>query len=486
MDALCRLAHGSDASFGAAWGPWEYVIGLGYDSSSVPSSHCGVRQPEAYTRFSMMDSKTFANGRGANQRVTANGALAGVQRMAASPNGFSPMRLSGFIRTHPEEIAKEWESFARTCSPAAAKMNVEQLRDHILPLLRFVADDMDAPQTGFEQSEKAQGRQPPAKVEATEAEQHAALRIIDGFTVDQVVGEFRALRASILRLWCTHRSANIQADPTQIIRFNESIDQMLTESVVRHGRLESQAREHSTSRDAFLATLSHELRGPLAAIVNGVYIVKASGAGNDSLAPVAAMMARQSQHLRRLLDDLLDLARISRNRLSINRVPTDIRQCIQDAVDANSDGLTQGARILNLDIPAAPLVGEVDCTRIVQVISILLNNAIKYSPAGSKIGISLTRDLECAVISVRDEGIGIAAEMQPRIFDAFYVTNANNLAKHGLGIGLWLAHRLVELHAGTLVAKSEGLTQGAEFRARIPLTVAVAAPAPHGSIACES
>jgi signal transduction histidine kinase len=379
------------------------------------------------------------------------------------------MRLSDFIRSHSEEIAKEWEAFARTCSPAAAKMNVDQLRDHILPLLRFVADDMDAPQTGFEQSEKAQGRQPLAKVEASEAEEHAALRIIDGFTVDQVIGEFRALRASILRLWIKHRSADIQVDPTQITRFNESIDQMVSESVGRHGHLEIQAREHSSSRDAFLATLSHELRGPLGAIVNGVHIVKASGAKNASLAPVAAMMCRQAQHLRRLLDDLLDLARISRNRLSISCVPTDVRQCVQDAVDANCQGLIQGAQILKLDIPEAPLVGEVDCTRIVQVISILLNNAVKYSPAGSRIDVSLTRDAEYALISVRDEGIGIAAEMLPRIFDAFYVTKENNLAKHGLGIGLWLARSLVQLHAGTIVAKSEGPTRGAEFCAAIPL-----------------
>lgn len=384
------------------------------------------------------------------------------------------MRLSDFIRTHSEEIAKEWEAFARTCSPAAAKMNLDQLRDHILPLLHFVASDMDAPQTGFEQSEKAQGRQPLARVEASEAEKHAALRVIEGFTVDQVIGEFRALRASILRLWITYRPVDIQADPTQITRFNESIDQMLSESVVRHGHLESLAREHSTSRDAFLATLSHELRGPLAAIVNGVYIVKASGATNTSLAPVAAMMSRQAQHLRRLLDDLLDFARISRNRLSINRAPTDIRQCVQDAVDANFDRLTQATHILKLDVPEAPLVGEVDCTRIVQVISILLNNAIKCSPAGSTIEVSLARDNEYALISVRDEGIGIAAEMLPRIFDAFYVADADNLAQHGLGIGLWLARRLVELHAGTIVAKSEGPTRGAEFRAAIPLAIPVA------------
>jgi signal transduction histidine kinase len=420
----------------------------------------------------------FTNAAGGTQRLPANGILGGVQRTAGLPIGLSLMRLSDFIRTRSEQIAQEWEVFARTCSPAAAKMNVDQLRDHILPLLRFVADDMDAPQTGFEQSEKAQGRQPPAKLEASEAETHAALRIIDGFTVDQVIGEFRALRASILRLWIERGAANIEADPSQITRFNESIDQMLTESVGRHGQLESRAREHSTSRDAFLATLSHELRGPFAAIANGVHIVKTLGATNAGLAPIAAMMSRQTQHLRRLLDDLLDHARISRNRLSINRVPTDIRQCVRDALDANSDGLTQGAHILTLHIPDTPLVGQVDCTRIVQVISILLNNAVKYSAAGSRIDLSLTRDSECALISVRDEGIGIAAEMQPRIFDAFYVSNANNLAKHGLGIGLWLARRLVELHAGTIVAKSEGLTQGAEFRVAIPLTIAAAARIP--------
>jgi signal transduction histidine kinase len=394
-----------------------------------------------------------------------------AQRAAILPIGSLPMRLSDFIRAHSEEIAKEWEGFARTCSPAAAKMSVDQLRDHILPLLRFVAGDMDTPQTGFEQSEKAQGRQPLAKIEASEAEEHAALRIIDGFTVDQVIGEFRALRASILRLWIKHRPADFQVDAAQVTRFNESIDQMLSESVVRHGRLESEAREHSSGRDAFLATLSHELRGPLAAIANGVHIVQALGATNPRLAPVAAMMSRQAQHLRRLLDDLLDLARISRNRLSIDCVPTDIRQCVQDAVDANCEGLTQGAHILKLDTPEAPLVGEVDGTRIMQVISILLNNAVKYSPAGSRIDVSLTRENECALISLRDEGIGIAAETLPRIFNAFYVTNENNPAKHGLGIGLWLARRLIELHAGTIVAKSEGPTRGAEFCVAIPLVI---------------
>lgn len=389
------------------------------------------------------------------------------------------MKVADFIRKHSEEIAKEWEAFARTCAPAASEMNVAQLRDHILPLLRFVADDMDTPQTTFEQNEKAQGRQPLVPGEASEAEQHAAARIIDGFTIDQVIGEFRALRASVLRLWAQHRDSDQQApitEPAQITRFNESIDQMLSESVVRHARLEARAREHSTRRDAFLATLSHELRGPFAAIVNGVHIVEAAGATNASLAPVAAMMARQAQHLRRLLDDLLDLARISRDRLSISCAPTDIRKCVQDAVDANREAHTRPAHVLKLDMPAAPVVGEVDGTRIMQVISILLNNAINYSPAGSRIELSLNHDHEYARVSVRDEGIGISADVLPHIFEPFHVTHENNLAKQGLGIGLALARRLVELHAGSLEARSEGPGRGCEFCVAIPLTVGGAPP----------
>lgn len=377
------------------------------------------------------------------------------------------MRLSDFIRRHSEEISKEWEDFARTCEPAAARMNVEQLRDHILPLLHFLAEDIEEPQTEFEQHEKAQGRQPRADPEASQAEVHAALRVIDRFTVDQVVAEYRALRASILRLWAKQRPT--ETELTQIIRFNESIDQMLGESVARHAELEATARQNSKRRDAFLATLSHELRGPLGALSNGVQIVAASGAANPTLAPVAAMMVRQTRHLHRLLNDLLDLARISRDRLSLQLAPTDIRDCIQDAVDANREQLTQKAHVLKVDIPEAPLLAEVDSTRIVQMMSNLLNNAAKHSPAGSKIEISLTCDKDQALISVRDDGIGIDPELLPRVFDAFYVNHETNLSKSGLGIGLWLSRRLVEMHGGTIVAKSEGPGRGAEFCATIPL-----------------
>lgn len=382
------------------------------------------------------------------------------------------MKLSDLIRENLEVLAVEWESFARTCSPAAARMNVKQLRDHILPLLNFVADDMESLQSRGEQKEKSLGNQP--KVESpTEAEEHAALRVIDGFTVDQVVGEFRALRASVLRLWSKHE-LRMDVEPAQITRFNESIDQLLGESVVRHALLEAEARSVSKRREAFLATLSHELRNPLAAISNGVYVVKAAGAANPQLTSVANMMARQTRHLTRLLDDLLDLARISRDRVVLQVSATDIRECVQDAVDGNRDLITQKAHILTLDMPTVALMADIDCTRIVEVVSNLLSNAAKYSPPGSNIRISLRGEEEHAVIVVTDDGRGLEAEVIPKIFDAFYANQELNQGTAGLGIGLWLTRALVELHGGNISVKSDGPGRGAEFCVVVPLRRRVA------------
>jgi signal transduction histidine kinase len=377
------------------------------------------------------------------------------------------MKLSDLIRGNLEELAQEWEAFARTCSPAAASMNVERLRDHIIPLLTFVADDMDSAQSLGEQRAKSWGNQP-RQGKATEAEKHAALRVIDGFTVDQVVAEFRALRASILRLWVKHQSA-ISLEPAQITRFNESIDQMLSESVARHAELEAEARDKSDRRDAFIATLSHELRNPLAAISNAIYLLEAQAGTNSELTPLTNMMARQTGHLKRLLDDLLDLARISRDRIILQLCATDIRECVQDGVDGNRNLIEQKAHVLTVDMPAEAVIAEVDCTRIVEIVSNLVNNAAKYSPPGSSIRVSLTRAEEHVMIVVQDNGLGLEPEVLPHIFEAFYANHEADNAKAGLGIGLWLTRSLVELHNGTISVNSEGLGSGAEFCVTIPL-----------------
>ena len=377
------------------------------------------------------------------------------------------MQLADFIRQHSEAIASEWETFARSCEPAAVTMNVSQLRNHILPLLRFVAQDMESAQTPLEQSEKSRGRQKIHENES-EAEKHAALRVIDGFTADQVVAEFRALRASILRLWMA-LNPGYKVDLSEVVRFNEAIDQMLSESIVRHAALEASARERAKRRDAFLATLSHELRNPLSALSNAVSVVVQIGSPDARLNSAHQIMSRQRRHLKRLVDDLLDLARISSNRIALVPQLADLRDCVKDAVDANATGLKDKGQTLKLAIPDGPVMGRVDVTRIVQVISNILNNAGKFSPPGSTIELSLRRNDDSAIVEISDDGEGIDALQLQDLFVEFSSNHERNLGKIGLGIGLNIAHKMIELHGGTLTAMSDGKGKGAKFRAVIPL-----------------
>jgi signal transduction histidine kinase len=377
------------------------------------------------------------------------------------------LKLSDFIRSRTKEIIQEWENFARTCLPAASMLDDARLRDHVVELIQFIADDMDSSQSSFEQAEKAQGRGPQSGGDS-QAEVHAIMRAGDGFTIDQVMGEFRALRASILRLRTTEPTT--QSDVVEITRFNESIDQVLSESIARHTKILADAlRRASQEKDEFISTLSHELRSPVGAISNCSQILNASGMNDPNVARVADMLSRQTGHLVRLLEDLLDVARISRERIILKWETADIRKCVQDAVDANAAVLAQNGQVVKLDMPSLPVMIHIDCTRVAQVVSNLVNNAAKYSPPGSRIEVSLTSETSHGVIRVRDNGVGIEPTLLPHMFDAFHENQVPNLARQGLGIGLWLSRQLVEMQGGTITVHSEGAGTGAEFCVRLPL-----------------
>jgi signal transduction histidine kinase len=347
-------------------------------------------------------------------------------------------------------------------------MDQARLRDHVLELLKFIADDMDSPQSDFEQAKKGQGTAARRSAGDTEAEKHAILRVSDGFTTDQVIGEFRALRASVLHLRAKEPAT--QSDITGITRFNESIDQVLSESVARHTKLVADGlRDDNRRKDEFISLLSHELRNPVAAISACSHILNGSGTTDPTAARVAGILARQTGHLARLLEDLLDVARISRKRIILKMEATDVRTCVQDAVDANIQLIEQKGQAIKVDMPSPPLTMQVDCTRVAQVLSNLLNNAAKYSPKSSAIEVSLTIETNHAVIRVRDDGIGIEPSLLPHIFDAFYTNHSGDLGKQGLGIGLWLSRQLIEMQGGTITAHSEGPGTGAEFCVRLPL-----------------
>ena len=226
-------------------------------------------------------------------------------------------------------------------------------------------------------------------------------------------------------------------------------------------------READRRKDEFLATLSHELRNPLTPIVNGLHLIKASAGREPATTEARQMMERQLRHLVRLIDDLLDVSRISRGRLELHLERVDVARVLERAIEIARPHIAQE---LDVSLPGEPVCVEGDPVRLAQVVANLLHNAAKYTPLPGSIRVAARAEGGQAVIQVRDSGIGIAAHELPRLFHMFSQARpALERAQGGLGIGLALARSLVELHGGTIEAASEGPGKGAEFTVRLPL-----------------
>ncbi|MEX5745574.1 PAS domain-containing protein [Massilia sp. X63] len=240
--------------------------------------------------------------------------------------------------------------------------------------------------------------------------------------------------------------------------------------------------EADRRKTEFLATLAHELRNPLAPIRSGLSVMRLKGDDAASVARVRAMMERQVSHMVHLIDDLLDVARISGGKLELKKERADLRTVLSSAVETSLPLIEGGRHALSVDVPECEVPAEVDVTRIAQVVANLLNNAAKYTPAGGRIGLSLRVDGQEAVIVVSDNGIGIPQDALVSVFEMFsQVGHHLERAQGGLGIGLSLVRRLVDMHGGTVAAESAGPQQGSVFTVRLPLAGAAqdaAAPVP--------
>ncbi|MBE7366487.1 PAS domain-containing protein [Ramlibacter pallidus] len=228
--------------------------------------------------------------------------------------------------------------------------------------------------------------------------------------------------------------------------------------------------EADRRKDEFIATLAHELRNPLAPIRTGLEILRRVGELPPPAARTRDMMERQLTHLVRLVDDLLDVSRVSRGKLELRTERLDVEQVLNHAIEASQPSVDAAGHVLALDLPPEPLVVRGDLTRLAQVFSNLVNNASKYTPRGGRIDVQVRRDAGRARIAVTDNGSGIAAEVLPQVFDLF--AQGSQMAhggQGGLGIGLWLVRRLVELHHGTIMAHSDGPGRGSTFTVRLPL-----------------
>ena len=228
--------------------------------------------------------------------------------------------------------------------------------------------------------------------------------------------------------------------------------------------------EASRHKDEFLATLAHELRNPLAPIRNAVHYLGMHGLKEMDVKTARDVIGRQVTVMVRLVDDLLDMSRMSRNKLDIRKQRVELAAVVESAVESSRPLIQQCGHELTISLPPQPVHLDVDPVRLAQVYLNLLNNAAKYTKRGGRIWLTAQREGSDAVVSVRDNGIGISGDMLPRIFDMFtQVDRSLELSQGGLGIGLTLVRRLVELHDGSIEARSNGPDQGSEFVVRLPV-----------------
>lgn len=239
---------------------------------------------------------------------------------------------------------------------------------------------------------------------------------------------------------------------------------------IENAELYEELRQADRRKDEFLATLAHELRNPLAPIRNGLQVLRLAGPETPALVDARAMMERQVTQLVRLVDDLLDVSRITRNRLELRRELVTLEDVVHNTIETSRPFVEHSGHTLSVTLPTRPIYLDADPVRLAQVLSNLLNNAAKYTEPGGRITLTAEVEGANAVVRIRDNGIGIPADALPRIFEMFsQVDRGKADAQGGLGIGLTLVRRLVEMHGGSVEAASEGAGRGSEFTVRLPI-----------------
>ena len=250
-----------------------------------------------------------------------------------------------------------------------------------------------------------------------------------------------------------------------------------------HTRAHLVEREEADRRkDEFIATLAHELRNPLAPIRTSLDVMRLSSP-TGACSAVSEIMDRQVNQLVRLVDDLIDVSRITRGKIELRKDAVNLESAIEAAVETSRPLIEASRHELHVAFPVEPLIVDADPMRLAQVFSNLLNNAARYTDPGGRISIEARRDMHTAVVAITDSGIGIASEALARVFDLFTQANAgDSRSQRGLGIGLTVARSLVEMHGGSIAARSQGVGCGSQFVVRLPVCAALrAANAPPSS-----
>lgn len=362
------------------------------------------------------------------------------------------MRLADFILENREPILAEWEQFARTCLPASEGMNIAELRDHANEMLTVIARDLATSQTDHAQAEKSKGRAP-AVVGKTAAMKHGADRAESGFTTGQMVSEYRALRASVIRLWAEAKGAAGPDDLEDLTRFNEAIDQALAESIVRY------TTDLNNSKEMFLAMLGHDLRTPIAAVMTSAqFILETDPALEEPNRGLMSRIAGSARRMNHMVGTLLDF---TRSRLGggipIERAPMDMGKTAFDVV--SEVRAAQPHRSVEVDA-RGDLDGEWDCERISQLLTNLIANALEHGSPDTPVRVEVRDDGADVVVAVRNRGPAIPQDRLAKLFDPMKRagtsgSSSGDKTPEGLGLGLYIAERIVSAHRGAIMVKSD-------------------------------
>jgi Signal transduction histidine kinase len=370
-------------------------------------------------------------------------------------------RLSDFIREHTEPILAAWETFARGL-PLGDSMDIAALRDHAKEMLGVIAADLNAPQSPAQRVDKAHGLSDAGTRQArTAAQAHGAGRAESGFTVEHMVSEFRALRASVIQLWTREQRRAETADLEDMIRFNEAVDQAIAESITTY------TREVRQSKDRFLAILGHDLRTPIGAIVTSTQFLLETAELAEPHRTLASRMEATARRMNQLVADLLEFTRTGFG----DTVPI-----VASEMDAARMGYDVAAEVRS-SYPASVVTvrstgethGHWDCERLTQAVTNLVSNAVYHGTDGAPIDLIIDGSAEELTISVRNDGPVLTSDHIKQILDGMKTFDAPRVGgdRRHLGLGLYIVDKIVRAHRGWLTVESS-TERGTTFTVHLP------------------
>lgn len=371
------------------------------------------------------------------------------------------MRLSTFLQVNEEQILLAWDEFAATVAHDGKPLDQRALRDHAAQILRTIAADLACPQSDAQQEAKSKGEGDHG-VGPTAAEAHADFRMMEGFAVDAMITEYRALRASVLKIWARAGGGDSHdAEMDDLTRFNEAIDQSIAESVARY------TGQTKRSTELFIGILGHDIRNPVGTIVMAAELLVRSG---QIGAQAAAPIINSAMRINSIIEQVVDFTRAqSDGVMPIQRVPGNIADQIFKVVQETQ--VRHSARTLRLET-VGNFDGSWDEGRIGQLLSNLLGNAFLYGSSDGSVTVKMWASPKDVSFSVHNEGVPIPQDDLARIFQPLTRGSLNDTGGEqreptGLGLGLYICREIVLSHAGALTVQSDSPT-GTTFTVTLP------------------